>query len=66
MAAAPPALVLGFGLSFPDLYDTDGLERVDAHFSRWLLAADPALHARWDAARRDRRERSRTRTRRSC
>ena len=51
MTAVPPALVLGFDLSFPDLYETAGLERVDGHFSRWLLAADPSLHARWNEAR---------------
>ena len=48
-AASAPALA--FGASFPDLYGTEGLCRLDAHFSTWLREADGALHARWLAAR---------------
>ncbi len=39
-------LKLAFGLTFPDLYATEGLARVDAAFLAFLRAADPALAER--------------------
>ena len=51
MAASPPALSLGFGLAFEDLYSRDGLVRLDAAFIDALSAADAALAARFAAAR---------------
>ncbi len=53
MSALEPVLALAFGLQFPDLYDAAGLERLDTHFGDWLREADPALYARWIAARGD-------------
>jgi len=44
-------LKLQFGLSFADLYATDGLARVDAAFCTLLAGADPGLGARLAAAR---------------
>ncbi len=44
-------LKLAFGLTFPDLYATDGLARVDASFLAFLRAADAALAERLAAAR---------------
>jgi NADPH-dependent glutamate synthase beta subunit-like oxidoreductase/NAD(P)H-flavin reductase len=44
-------LKLQFGLSFADLYATQGLARVDAAFFALLAAADPALGQRLAAAR---------------
>ena len=44
-------LKLSFGLSFPDLYDNDGLARVDAAFLAFLGAADASLARRLQAAR---------------
>ena len=41
------------GLSFADLYDRDGLVRLDRAFVAHLAAADVALHDRLMAARRD-------------
>jgi len=45
-------LDLGFDLQFADLYERDGLQKVDAAFLRELAAADAALHARLNDARR--------------
>ena len=45
------APVLGHGLSFTDLYDRDGLARLDAAFAGWLQTADVDVHARLMAAR---------------
>jgi len=46
-------LTLPFALSFADLYDRDGLVRVDRAFVAYLLAADGALHDRLMMVRRD-------------
>jgi NADPH-dependent glutamate synthase beta subunit-like oxidoreductase/NAD(P)H-flavin reductase len=46
-------LTLPSALSFADLYDRDGLVRVDRAFVAYLLAADGALHDRLMMARRD-------------
>jgi len=43
--------VLTHGLSFNDLYDRDGLSRLDAAFAAWLQGVDAGLHARLMAAR---------------
>ncbi|MEZ5786535.1 MAG: FAD-dependent oxidoreductase [Xanthobacteraceae bacterium] len=53
-AAAPPQhdeLMPGFGLTFNDLYERDGLVRLDASFIAFLKTADAALHDRFVAAR---------------
>src|ERR1700676_697442 len=44
-------LALKHGLSFPDLYDRDGLVRVDRAFVAHLAAIDVALHERLMTAR---------------
>jgi len=44
-------LHLQFGITFRDLYERDGLVRVDEAFLKYLAAADPALHAKLLAAR---------------
>ncbi len=44
-------LSLAFGLGFTELYETEGLARVDAAFLDRLGAADADLRARLDAAR---------------
>src|SRR5262249_49102625 len=44
-----PALALG--LSFPDLYDREGLARLDAAFIDWLKDVNVDAHARLLAAR---------------
>src|SRR5256885_2020062 len=44
-------LALQHGLAFPDLYDRDGLIRLDRAFVAHLAAADVALHDRLMAAR---------------
>jgi len=52
--ASPPAsspLALAFGARFADLYDTEGLARLDARFLDFLDAADAGLHERLLAAR---------------
>ncbi len=46
-------LALKHGLRFPDLYHRDGLVRIDRAFVEHLAAADPALHNRLMAARRE-------------
>ena len=46
-------LVLKHGLAFADLYDRDGLARLDRAFVAALAAADPALHERLMTARYD-------------
>ena len=48
----PSELALQSGITFRDLYEQDGLVRVDEAFLKRLAAADPALHARLVAARR--------------
>jgi len=46
-----PRLELAHGLHFEDLYDRDGLVRLDAHFLGHLGAADEHLRAALEAAR---------------
>src|SRR5690349_8927836 len=46
-------LALKHGLSFPDLYDRDGLVRLDRAFVAHLAEADAALHGRLMAGRAD-------------
>ena len=46
-------LTLPFALSFADLYDRDGLVRVDRAFVAYLSEADVTLHDRLMTARRD-------------
>jgi NADPH-dependent glutamate synthase beta subunit-like oxidoreductase/NAD(P)H-flavin reductase len=38
------ALALGYGLGFPDLYDREGLARLDAAFVAWLERENAGLH----------------------
>jgi NADPH-dependent glutamate synthase beta subunit-like oxidoreductase/NAD(P)H-flavin reductase len=45
------ALALSFGTSFNDLYDREGLARLDAAFVAWLREANVDLHGRLMAAR---------------
>jgi NADPH-dependent glutamate synthase beta subunit-like oxidoreductase/NAD(P)H-flavin reductase len=45
------APALGHDLSFTDLYDRDGLARLDAAFAGWLQTANVDVHARLMAAR---------------
>src|SRR5260221_11093135 len=42
---------LEYGLSFDDLYDREGLARLDAAFVAWLKDANVDAHARLMAAR---------------
>ncbi len=42
---------LSYGLGFPDLYDREGLVRLDAAFADWLKEAHVEAHARLMAAR---------------
>jgi|HubBroStandDraft_1064217.scaffolds.fasta_scaffold01690_3 NADPH-dependent glutamate synthase beta subunit-like oxidoreductase/NAD(P)H-flavin reductase len=49
----PSMLDLGFGLNFNDLYDRDGLARVDRAFLAALRDSDVALHNRLVTARSD-------------
>ena len=51
MNAPRLAPALSHGLSFNDLYDRDGLGRLDAEFVAWLQGVDAGLHARLMAAR---------------
>jgi NADPH-dependent glutamate synthase beta subunit-like oxidoreductase/NAD(P)H-flavin reductase len=51
ISAAAPELKLGSGLTFADLYDRDGLVRLDRAFMDRLQAADAALANRLLAAR---------------
>ena len=44
------APTLSFGLSFNDLYDREGLSRLDAAFAAWLKAANADVHARLEPA----------------
>jgi hypothetical protein len=46
----PDALTLAHGLTFADLYDRDGLVRLDGLFMRALGAADGDLRRRLEAA----------------
>ncbi len=46
-------LKLAFGLTFTDLYATEGLARVDASFLAFLRAADAGLAGRLAAAPRE-------------
>jgi NADPH-dependent glutamate synthase beta subunit-like oxidoreductase/NAD(P)H-flavin reductase len=50
-AAGPPALELGFGIAFADLYRREGLAALDRIFVDALGAADAALADRLTAAR---------------
>ncbi|MBV8413267.1 MAG: FAD-dependent oxidoreductase [Alphaproteobacteria bacterium] len=45
------APALAYGLSFPDLYDREGLARLDAAFVDWLKDVNVEAHARLLAAR---------------
>ena len=45
--------LLGFDLRFEDLYDSQGLRKVDAVFLAALTESDPALRARLNAARQN-------------
>ena len=51
MTAPQLAPTLTHGLGFNDLYDRDGLARLDAAFVAWLEGIDAGLHARLMAAR---------------
>ncbi len=51
MNAPRLAPVLSHGFAFNDLYDRDGLGRLDAAFAAWLQSVDAGLHARLMAAR---------------
>ncbi len=51
MNAPRLAPALSHGFSFNDLYDRDGLGRLDAAFAAWLQGVDAGLHARLMAAR---------------
>jgi NADPH-dependent glutamate synthase beta subunit-like oxidoreductase/NAD(P)H-flavin reductase len=42
---------LGFGITFPDLYEREGLIKVDRAFRAYLVEADGALAEKLDAAR---------------
>src|SRR5262245_58531050 len=44
-------LDLNFRFQFEDLYDRDGLQRLDQRFLRFLQARDPQLHDRLTGAR---------------
>jgi len=52
-SAPLPGLSLRFGLSFEDLYERDGLRRLDGAFLRFLGETDAALRERLVAARAD-------------
>ncbi|MDH5265494.1 MAG: hypothetical protein OEX21_12165, partial [Betaproteobacteria bacterium] len=49
--SSPAPLALAHGLRFEDLYEAEGLERLDARFLAALEAADASLKARLVAAR---------------
>ena len=51
ISTKPDTLTLGHGLSFGDLYDRDGLVRLDGLFMDALGAADGDLHRRLETAR---------------
>ena len=44
-------LSLRFGIAFPDLYDRNGLRKVDAAFLGFLAEADAGLKDRLEAGR---------------
>ncbi len=46
-------LSLSFGLTFPQLYETEGLQKLDGIFLGELAKSDPDLRDRLEAARRD-------------
>jgi len=50
-AAQLQSLVMGFGMSFDDLYDREGLMRVDAAFLDFIGESDATLSERLKAAR---------------
>ena len=50
-AALHQSLAIGFGFSFDDLYDRDGLTRLDAAFLDFLGEGDAVLRARLEEAR---------------
>ncbi len=49
--SSPPVLALAFGLEFEDLYEHDGLRRLDAVFLAELAVAEPLLAHRLATAR---------------
>ncbi len=49
--SSPPVLALAFGLEFEDLYEHDGLRRLDAFFLTELALAEPLLAHRLATAR---------------
>ncbi len=49
--SSPPVLALAFGLEFEDLYEHDGLRRIDAFFLTELAVAEPLLAHRLAIAR---------------
>lgn len=51
-ATSHPALVLGFGLSFENLYDGNGLRQLDDRFLAYLAEGEPQLVTRLADARR--------------
>src|SRR4051812_40489397 len=50
--SASPALALGSGLAFEDLYRREGLQRIDHAFYGHLRESDAQLHQRYDDARK--------------
>ncbi|MBC7928871.1 MAG: FAD-dependent oxidoreductase, partial [Bryobacteraceae bacterium] len=46
-----PGLFLGFGFSFPDLYDRKALHRLDAEFLQWLTDRNASLSSNLQTAR---------------
>jgi NADPH-dependent glutamate synthase beta subunit-like oxidoreductase/NAD(P)H-flavin reductase len=46
-----PQLQLSFGASFEDLYEREGLARLDASFLGWVGEADASVRARLESAR---------------
>ena len=51
MSAVSTEIELGFGVPFEDLYNRDGLVRLDGVFLHHLTTADPNLNARLANAR---------------
>lgn len=49
--APTKSLILGMGFSFGDLYERDGLLRLDGRFLEFLEESDPAICAQLEAAR---------------
>ena len=59
-------LALGFDASFADLYDRDGLTRIDARFLEFLTECDDGLKTRLVDARRSRKQWASAAPSRSC